>query len=79
MGFLLGDIFTNVDLAKDGKEALVKYNGVVGFGNTAGSSRIGFNVGFQIYLPTSKVKTITKFLNAKPLTCGTTLNTITTD
>ena len=41
-------------------EALVKYNGVVGFGNTAGSSRIGFNVGFQIYLPTSKVKTITR-------------------
>lgn len=26
MGFLLGDIFTHVDLAKDGKEGLIKYN-----------------------------------------------------
>ncbi|OBS14103.1 hypothetical protein ATE49_01765 [Elizabethkingia miricola] len=41
-------------------EALVKYNGDFGFGNRGATSNIGFNVGFQIYLPTSKVKQITR-------------------
>jgi len=41
-------------------EALVKYNGDFGFGNRGTSSTIGFNVGFQIYLPTSKVKRISE-------------------
>ncbi|UTG66784.1 outer membrane beta-barrel protein (plasmid) [Elizabethkingia anophelis] len=41
-------------------EGLVKYNGDFGFGNNGTTSNIGFNVGFQIYLPTSKVKKITR-------------------
>lgn len=41
-------------------EGLVKYNGDFGFGNRGTVSTIGFNVGFQIYLPTAKVKQITR-------------------
>ncbi|MYY43911.1 porin family protein [Elizabethkingia anophelis] len=41
-------------------EGLVKYNGDFGFGNRGTTSTIGFNVGFQIYLPTSKIQQIKK-------------------
>jgi len=37
-------------------ESLLKYNGVLGFGSSATSSRLQLNLGFQIYLPGSKVK-----------------------
>jgi len=39
-----------------GLEALVKYNGIVGFGSAASSDNLNFGVGFQIYLPSSKIK-----------------------
>ena len=41
-----------------GLEGLVKYNGVTGLGNEGLQSRISFNVGFSIYLPTSKGKQV---------------------
>ncbi|AQX02190.1 outer membrane beta-barrel protein [Elizabethkingia anophelis] len=41
-------------------EGLVKYNGDFGFGNKGTTSNIGFNVGFQVYFPTSKVKQVIK-------------------
>lgn len=41
-----------------GVEGLVKYNGVAGFGNEGLTSKLSFNVGFSIYLPTSKGKQI---------------------
>ncbi len=41
-----------------GVEGLVKYNGVTGFGNEGLTSRISFNVGFSIYIPTSKAKQV---------------------
>ncbi|CAA7196384.1 hypothetical protein D1631_16400 [Chryseobacterium nematophagum] len=41
-----------------GLEGLVKYNGVTGFGNEGLTSTITFNVGFSIYLPTSKAKQV---------------------
>ncbi|ASW75942.1 hypothetical protein IQ37_08365 [Chryseobacterium piperi] len=41
-----------------GLEGLVKYNGVAGFGNNGLTSTITFNVGFSIFLPTSKGKQI---------------------
>lgn len=41
-----------------GLEGLVKYVGNTGFGNEGLSSNITFNVGFSIYLPTSKAKNI---------------------
>ncbi len=37
-------------------ETLLKYNGILGFGSSSTSSRLQLNLGFQIYLPGSKVK-----------------------
>src|ERR1700744_32433 len=34
-----------------GLEALLKYNGVVGFGSTAYQNNLSLNFGFQVYLP----------------------------
>jgi hypothetical protein len=39
-----------------GLEVLLKYNGLVGFGNATTQSDLNLNVGFQIYLPTRKLK-----------------------
>jgi hypothetical protein len=41
-----------------GLEGLVKYQGQSGFGNEGLNSNITFNVGFSIYIPTSKAKQI---------------------
>ena len=37
-------------------DALLKLNTIVGGGNTSGQADLGLRIGFQIYLPTSKVK-----------------------
>ena len=39
-------------------EGMLKFNTVVGFGDTPSSSRLNFGLGFSIYLPTSKGKQI---------------------
>lgn len=39
-----------------GLEALLKYNNTIGFGNSIVAHRLSLNVGFQIYLPTKKVR-----------------------
>ena len=41
-----------------GLEGLLKYNGVTGFGNEGLTSKLSFNVGFSIYIPTSKAKQV---------------------
>ncbi|SDL46826.1 hypothetical protein [Chryseobacterium taihuense] len=41
-----------------GLEGLVKYRGQTGFGNEGLNSNITFNVGFSIFIPTSKAKQI---------------------
>jgi hypothetical protein len=41
-----------------GLETLLKYNGIVGFGNQATSSTVDLNVGFQIYLGGKRAKEI---------------------
>lgn len=41
-----------------GLESSLKYNGIVGFGTSPGSGNLNLNVGFQIYIPTSKAKQI---------------------
>jgi len=41
-----------------GLEALAKYNGTVGFGNTATAHSLKIEVGFQIYLSTKKARAI---------------------
>ncbi len=42
-----------------GLETLLKYNGIVGFGNQAYSSTVNLNFGFQIYLGGKRVRAIT--------------------
>lgn len=44
-------------------ESLLKYNGILGFGSSATSSRLQLNLGFQIYLPGSKVKSEIRKMN----------------
>lgn len=39
-----------------GLEALAKYNGIVGFGSTPTSNLINLSFGFQIYIPSQKVR-----------------------
>jgi hypothetical protein len=39
-----------------GLEALVKYNGIVGFGSAVSNNNINFGLGFQIYLPSSRIR-----------------------
>lgn len=41
-----------------GLEGLVKYRGQTGFGNEGLNSNITFNVGFSIFIPTSKARQI---------------------
>jgi hypothetical protein len=45
-----------------GLEGLLKYNGLIGFGNQATSSRLRLNVGFQIYLTGRAVRTTVETL-----------------
>lgn len=39
-----------------GLETLLKYNGLVGFGNLASQSELNLSVGFQVYLPSRNLK-----------------------
>ena len=39
-----------------GLETLLKYNGILGFGNATTQSNLNLNVGFQIYLPSKKLR-----------------------
>ncbi|WP_260391874.1 porin family protein [Apibacter muscae] len=55
-GFGLGPGYSYFITPNIGLEALVKYNGLTGGGNEGYQHDLSFNVGFQIYLPTSKVK-----------------------
>lgn len=51
LGFSFGPGFTYFVTPSIGLEALVKYNGVVGFGSSAYGHNLSLGVGFQIYLP----------------------------
>jgi hypothetical protein len=43
-----------------GVEGLIKYGGIVGFGSAVSSSNVNFGLGFQIYLPSSRIRTAVK-------------------
>lgn len=43
-----------------GLEGLFKYNGIIGFGSSVTSNNLTLNVGFQIYLPSSRAKEVTE-------------------
>ncbi|WP_276091549.1 hypothetical protein [Pedobacter sp. JY14-1] len=51
LGFSFGPGFTYFVTPSIGLEALLKYNGVVGFGSSAYAHHLSLGVGFQIYLP----------------------------
>lgn len=51
LGFSFGPGFTYFITQSVGLEALVKYNGIVGFGNQTYTHGLGLGFGFQIYLP----------------------------
>lgn len=39
-----------------GIEALLKYNGIVGFGSSTYTQGLSFGIGFQVYLPSKKLE-----------------------
>src|SRR5688572_16103086 len=41
-----------------GLEALLKYNGIIGFGSKPTSNNLNFSVGFQIYLTSARARAI---------------------
>jgi len=51
LGFGVGPGLAYFVTPSIGLETLLKYNGIVGFGNNTYSSNIGLNFGFQVYLP----------------------------
>lgn len=51
LGFSFGPGFTYFVTQSIGLEALLKYNGNVGFGSSAYAHNLGIGLGFQIYLP----------------------------
>ena len=51
LGFGFGPGYAYFITPNIGLETLLKYNGVLGFGDETYQSRIGLNIGFQIYLP----------------------------
>ena len=56
LGFGVGPGVTYFVTPNIGLEALVKYNGTVGFGSETYVNKLSVGFGFQIYLPGSKVK-----------------------
>ncbi|WP_443938354.1 hypothetical protein [Pedobacter sp. MW01-1-1] len=64
LGFSFGPGFSYFVTPSLGLEALVKYNGVLGFGNSAYGHNLSFGFGFQIYLPgKSTMKKVAKDVN----------------
>lgn len=41
-----------------GLEASLKYNGIINFGTSPSSGNLNLNIGFQIYIPTTRAKEI---------------------
>ncbi|MET0394599.1 MAG: hypothetical protein ABW019_15745 [Chitinophagaceae bacterium] len=60
LGLGIGPGWTYFITPNVGLEALLKYNGIVGFGSKPTSNDLGLSVGFQIYLPTARLKKIAK-------------------
>lgn len=62
LGFGVGPGISYFITPAVGVEALLKYNGIVGFGSSAYSNGLSFAIGFQVYLPSKKlIKEIQNF------------------
>jgi hypothetical protein len=60
LGFGIGPGLAYFITPNIGLEGLLKYNGIVGFGNKATSSNLNLSFGFQIYLPGRRTVTNTR-------------------
>ena len=56
LGLGIGPGWTYFITSNIGLEALLKYNGIIGFGTAPTSNNLNLSVGFQIYLPTAKLR-----------------------
>jgi hypothetical protein len=56
LGLGFGPGWTYFITSNVGLEALLKYNGIIGFGQRVTSSDLGLSVGFQIYLPSAQLR-----------------------
>lgn len=56
LGLSFGPGWTYFLTSNVGLEALLKYNGIVGFGERVTSSNLSLSVGFQIYLPSAQLQ-----------------------
>lgn len=56
LGVGFGPGWTYFITSNVGLEALLKYNGIIGFGQRVTSSDLGLSVGFQIYLPSAQLR-----------------------
>ncbi len=62
LGFGVGPGISYFITPAVGVEALLKYNGILGFGSSAYSNGLSFAIGFQVYLPSKKlIKEIQNF------------------
>ncbi len=57
LGLGVGPGYTYFITRNIGLEILLKYNGLLGFGNALTQSNLNLNVGLQVYLPTRKLRT----------------------
>lgn len=58
LGLGIGPGWTYFITPNIGLEALLKYNGIIGFGSRPTSNDLGFGLGFQIYLPTARLRAV---------------------
>lgn len=58
LGLGIGPGWTYFITPNIGLEALLKYNGIIGFGSAPTSNNLGLNIGFQIYLPSSRLRAV---------------------
>lgn len=56
LGFGIGPGVSYFITPNIGLEALLKYNGIAGFGSRGYTDNLGFGIGFQIYLPGKKLQ-----------------------
>lgn len=56
LGLGIGPGWTYFLTSNVGLEALLKYRGIVGFGDRVSSSNLELSIGFQIYLPSAQLR-----------------------
>ena len=56
LGFGVGPGVSYFVTPNIGLEAVIKYNGIIGFGSEAYADKLTVGIGFQVYLPGSKAK-----------------------